>query len=585
MRKLPQFWGSLAARVFVERQMLLRSEDRVRSIRISARLQQSVAGIAALVLAWGMYSTAAYFLHGQRMAERKAELEDAKIAYFDLLAEVNEYQGEFQTIIGDLEANQTYLLSLLESDANRFGEVGAIAEGLRRSEDERARLALAREHLREELRKFEKDLLSVASRSASLENEVTSVRELLRSTQEERAQVAAARQRLGERLKSAQESLAATQSDKSALEQRLASVNEEVERVQRLRAEDRELVSEMSRQVASLETQLKASENRKSSLLAELEGVERQLAAARSRGEGLVEREQALLDKLARKDAMLADASRQKEILEEALTLAETSFSGAVSENAALAAERKELTQQVKSLRLHVAGMHQVQDELMSRLSARARSGVDMIERTVAMTGLDVDRLLQQVTEDTANQGGPFIPLETSDLTELGGTTSGLRTTAALLDSHMDRWEALQLVLASLPLAPPLDQYSLSSRYGKRKDPLNGRVAAHHGLDLSAPVHSPVYATAPGKVAYAGWRGRYGRLVEIDHGYGVTTRYAHLRSITVKPGEIVEHRQKIGTLGSSGRSTGPHVHYEVRVDGRPHDPMNFLQAGKNVFKN
>jgi murein DD-endopeptidase MepM/ murein hydrolase activator NlpD len=93
-----------------------------------------------------------------------------------------------------------------------------------------------------------------------------------------------------------------------------------------------------------------------------------------------------------------------------------------------------------------------------------------------------------------------------------------------------------------------------------------------------------VYATAPGKVVYAGWRGRFGRFVEIDHGNGIRTRYAHLRKIFVRKGDTVANRDKIALLGTSGRSTGPHVHYEVMFKGRAVDPRKFLQAGKHIFK-
>ena len=92
-------------------------------------------------------------------------------------------------------------------------------------------------------------------------------------------------------------------------------------------------------------------------------------------------------------------------------------------------------------------------------------------------------------------------------------------------------------------------------------------------------------STAPGKVVVAGWKGRYGRLVEVDHGYGIRTRYAHLQKIEVKRGEYVYHRNTIGLLGSSGRSTGAHVHYEVLVNRRPRDPLKFLEAGMHLFKN
>jgi murein DD-endopeptidase MepM/ murein hydrolase activator NlpD len=153
-----------------------------------------------------------------------------------------------------------------------------------------------------------------------------------------------------------------------------------------------------------------------------------------------------------------------------------------------------------------------------------------------------------------------------------------------LLDERLNRWSALRILLVSLPLTAPVDQYRISSSYGARTDPVNGRKAKHRAVDFAAPSGASIYATAPGKIVFAGWRGRYGRTIEIDHGHGIRTRYAHLRKILVKVGDEVDHRQKIGLVGSSGRSTGPHVHYEVRYKNQARNPMKFLKAGKYVFK-
>ena len=135
-----------------------------------------------------------------------------------------------------------------------------------------------------------------------------------------------------------------------------------------------------------------------------------------------------------------------------------------------------------------------------------------------------------------------------------------------------------------LPLTAPLESYRVTSGFGDRTDPFNGEPALHEGIDLIGPLRSPVLSTAPGRVVFAGRKGSYGRMVEIDHGLGIRTRYAHLQSIAVKVGDRVEFRQKLGVMGSSGRSSGAHVHYEVLVNGKPKNPMNFLKAGKNVLK-
>jgi murein DD-endopeptidase MepM/ murein hydrolase activator NlpD len=136
--------------------------------------------------------------------------------------------------------------------------------------------------------------------------------------------------------------------------------------------------------------------------------------------------------------------------------------------------------------------------------------------------------------------------------------------------------------MKALPVTAPLGDYRLGSPFGAREDPINGRSSFHTGLDLDAPYDSKVFATAPGVVTYAGYRDDYGKIVEIDHGHGLTTRYAHLHQYTVSVGQHVGAHQQIGYLGSTGRATGPHVHYEVLVNGEPQDPAKFLQLGHIV---
>jgi murein DD-endopeptidase MepM/ murein hydrolase activator NlpD len=124
-----------------------------------------------------------------------------------------------------------------------------------------------------------------------------------------------------------------------------------------------------------------------------------------------------------------------------------------------------------------------------------------------------------------------------------------------------------------------IGQVEFTSGFGIRSDPFLGRPAMHTGLDFRASSGDPVRATAYGKVITAGWQGGYGKMVEIDHGNTLTTRYGHLSEIGVKVGDIVRIGQVIGAVGSTGRSTGPHLHYETRIDGDAVDPQKFLRAG------
>jgi len=161
---------------------------------------------------------------------------------------------------------------------------------------------------------------------------------------------------------------------------------------------------------------------------------------------------------------------------------------------------------------------------------------------------------------------------------------SGFGSSVVRLERHLNRWAGLQSVLQRLPMASPLDSYYVASKYGKRRDPFSKKWAMHNGADLAGRFKSPVWSTAPGKVIFAGRKGPYGKLVAIDHGFGLVTRYGHLRRILVKTGEKIGFRHKIGIMGNTGRSTGSHVHYEVLFEGKPQDPAKFMKAGKYVFK-
>lgn len=195
-----------------------------------------------------------------------------------------------------------------------------------------------------------------------------------------------------------------------------------------------------------------------------------------------------------------------------------------------------------------------------------AQAGSEL-ERLLASTGLDIDRLLNGLSRPTG-QGGPYIALSDARTPEI----------------DQQRQEELKKIAKMLPLGSPLPQYQFESPFGARIDPINHHVAFHPGLDMAAPYKSPVYSTAPGKVIFTGQRDSYGRMVEIDHGHGIVTRYAHLHRILVARGQQVGAHVEIGELGSTGRSTGPHVHYEVLVEGTPLDPAKFMEAGKNVVQ-
>lgn len=279
-----------------------------------------------------------------------------------------------------------------------------------------------------------------------------------------------------------------------------------------------------------------------------------------------------LLMELSQLGTSLKTLESEKETLQGSLDAKETELHTA---RVRARRERSRLQARSEELQQRLASLQVGQQEVLDRLSARTAGSLDQIKGLIAKTGLDPDRLLADVTG--SGVGGPFVEAVEGD-----ETRSDVQLAA--LNNHIDQWDDLQQVLRSLPLSAPVENYVKKSAFGKRRDPINGKWAMHDGVDLAAPPKSPILSAAPGIVVFAGVNGGYGRMVEIDHGMGIHTRYGHMSAISVRKGETVGMHQKLGVIGSSGRSTGLHVHYEVLVRDKPHDPMRFIEAGKHVFK-
>ena len=150
--------------------------------------------------------------------------------------------------------------------------------------------------------------------------------------------------------------------------------------------------------------------------------------------------------------------------------------------------------------------------------------------------------------------------------------------------SQLDQLNLYRIAASKAPFAKPVkDAVRFTSGFGYRRDPKTGGRRLHKGSDFAGPTGTPIYSTADGVVIHAGWSSGYGRLVKIQHEFGIETRYAHMSKIRVKVGQRVSRGQRIGDMGNTGRSTGTHLHYEVRVGGKPVNPMIYIKAANDVF--
>ncbi|MBX9881785.1 MAG: M23 family metallopeptidase [Sphingomonas sp.] len=205
------------------------------------------------------------------------------------------------------------------------------------------------------------------------------------------------------------------------------------------------------------------------------------------------------------------------------------------------------------------------------QLAAKAR---ELAERRYALAtahfrklGLSPERFVR------GGQGGPYEPVATT-----GTTDANADAQFRSLFLTWKKLETLEKAVIAIPASQPVPKVNFSSYYGVRSDPFRGTAAMHAGVDIPGSVGTPIYATADGIVSRAERSGGYGNLIEVNHGRGIATRYGHLSKIIVAPNTRVTRGQLIGLMGSTGRSTGSHLHYEVRIDGQAVNPMPFLQT-------
>lgn len=314
--------------------------------------------------------------------------------------------------------------------------------------------------------------------------------------------------------------------------------------------------------------------------------ADREIATLKAQSERYVADRQARLDSaLARLDAASgtnADVASAIEKRHAALALLLTDLKGAPGASQALTpAINRALANADASPGRRVEMVRVGQEQLLAAADSFARGRADRLRMAFRMAGLNPATFVDR----GGALGGPLI--ESKDPRALAAVLDIDESFARRVQNAAgDLSEARALSEASdnLPLAQPTTAATQSSGFGVRFDPFTRRPAYHSGLDFSGGYATPIQATGPGVVSFAGVRSGYGKVVEIDHGRGLKTRYAHLSSIAVKVGQRIAVGQRVAAMGSTGRSTGTHLHYEVWVNGRAQNPGRFLKAGRYVLQ-
>ncbi|KJE36931.1 peptidase M23 [Thalassospira sp. HJ] len=316
---------------------------------------------------------------------------------------------------------------------------------------------------------------------------------------------------------------------------------------------------QLQARVQDYTSKLATSEKEKVQISAIRTSMDNQMNALQGQIDGITNRNLALRDELETVETVMSRVMRERD---QALQ------------------RSKKLQGELSEARQRIADLHSIQQQAMQRVAQTADSTILELENVLEMTGLQPEAfILPPMKPQQPGVGGPFVAFEPEHPQD-----EEFVNTAVALNDRMDHLANLHDRIKKTPIGEPAAKYYLSSSFGKRKDPINGRWAFHSGVDLAGPIKTPILATAPGKVVHAGWSGKYGKMVEIDHGNGIHTRYGHLYKVLVKKGDEVQYQDEIALMGSTGRSTGSHVHYEVRVHDKPVNPVKFIEAGRYVFK-
>ena len=327
-------------------------------------------------------------------------------------------------------------------------------------------------------------------------------------------------------------------------------------------------------EVSAMQTRLLDAEERRKELQTGLTAVRATLRARVAERDEALARAEALGVELAETASAAPEIAELDQLGETVDRLAEA-LTRTAGDRDTIAETAETATRQVAELELESQLLAERNDRIFAQLEEAVTVSLEPLDEMFKSAGLPADRILDTVRRGYTGQGGPLTPMTFS--------TSGAPADADTLRANeilerLDRVNLYRMAVEKTPFAMPVKgAYRHTSGFGPRW----GR--RHEGTDFASAPGTPIYATADGTVSFAGRQGGYGNLVKIKHQFGIETRYAHMSRIRVKVGEKVSRGDQIGDMGNTGRSTGTHLHYEVRVNGTPYDPMTYIKAARDVF--
>lgn len=281
----------------------------------------------------------------------------------------------------------------------------------------------------------------------------------------------------------------------------------------------------------------------------------------------------------------LGDAQRSNAVAATTLDAFSATMNGVIEQRDVAASKAGKLDTRVATLETEIGQWKARQENLIAQLEDATRVSLASFDKLFKGSRVNVDKILKETKRDYTGRGGPLDASDRDDDAEAIGRRGAVDDSkrVASLMSDLERMSLMRVAVERLPFGVPTTGAERTSGFGKRRDPYRRSWRMHNGVDYAAPRGTPIYSTGEGVVSFSGRQSGYGIVVKIRHAFGFETVYAHLSKSRVKVGQRVKRGQRIADMGSTGRSTGSHLHYEVRIDGVPVNPSKFIGAAKNVL--
>jgi murein DD-endopeptidase MepM/ murein hydrolase activator NlpD len=363
--------------------------------------------------------------------------------------------------------------------------------------------------------------------------------------------------------------------DQRTYEMRLNALSSERDKRAEEAAAAQERFNSALEQISAMQSELLASETRRRELETGIEVIQSTLRTAMSERDDARVEAQNLAHALDNNDGVALPGENGKTAADGTLNVLAAALQDTARERDQIRKDAQTALQEADEMASRLKLMQDQNDQIFRQLEEAMSISVEPLDKMFRAAGMNTDDLLETVRRGYSGQGGPLMPLSFSTR---GEAPSPDAARANRILNGLDDLNLYRIAAQKAPFAVPLKgNFRYTSGFGMRW----GRM--HKGTDFAAPHGTPIYATADGVVTHAGWLSGYGRVVKIQHEFGIETRYAHNSKLFVKKGQRVSRGQKISAMGNTGRSTGTHLHYEVRVGGKAVNPMIYIKAANDVF--